>query len=177
MHNLDAVSKMTEWSLFVSKANHSKSVYDPTSNAEEGEVEWFHELWEQTPIKDVLFVIGDCNAKVGSQETSGVTGKFGLGVWNEAGQRLIEFCLENALVIANTLFQQHKRRLYTWTSPDGQYWNQTDYVLCSKRQRALHSQQKQDLELTVAQIMHSILQNSGLNLRKLRKPQGHSGMT
>ena len=133
MHNLDAVSKMTEWSLFVSKANHSKSVYDPTSNAEEGEVEWFHELWEQTPIKDVLFVIGDCNAKVGSQETSGVTGKFGLGVWNEAGQRLIEFCLENALVIANTLFQQHKRRLYTWTSPDGQYWKQIDYILCSQR--------------------------------------------
>ena len=71
--------------------------------------------------KDVHFIIGDWNAKVGSQETPGVTGKFGLIVQNEAGQRLIEFCQENALVIENTLFQQHKRRLYTWTSPDGQY--------------------------------------------------------
>ena len=69
----------------------------------------------------VLFIIGDWNAKVGSQETPGVTAKFGLGIRNEAGQRLIEFCQENALVIANTLFQQHKRRLYTWISPDGQY--------------------------------------------------------
>ena len=98
--------------------------YAPTSNAEEAEVEWFYEdlqdLLELTPKKDVLFLIGDWNAKVGSQETPGVTGKFGLGIWNEAGQRLIEFCQENALVIANTLFQQHKRRLYTWTSPDGQ---------------------------------------------------------
>ena len=76
------------------------------------------------------------NAKVGSQETPGVTGKFGLGVRNEAGQRLTEFCQENALVIANTLFQQHKRRLYTWTSPDGQYQNQIDYILCSQRRRS-----------------------------------------
>ena len=95
----------------------------PTSNAEEAEVEWFYEdlqdLLELTPQKEVLFIIGDWNAKVGSQETPGVTGKFGLGVWNEAGQRLIEFCQENTLVIANTLFQQHKRRLYTWTSLDG----------------------------------------------------------
>ena len=75
---------------------------------------------EITPQRDVLFIIRDWNAKVGSQETPGVTGKFGLGIWNEAGQRLIEFCQENTLVIANTLFQQHKRRLYTWTSPDGQ---------------------------------------------------------
>ena len=97
----------------------------PTSNAEEAEVEWFYEdlqdLFELTPKKDVLFIIGDWNAKVGSQETPGVMGKFGLGIHNEAGQRLIEFCQENALVIANTLFQQHKRRLYTWTSPDGQH--------------------------------------------------------
>ena len=78
-------------------------------------------LPEITPKKDVLFIIGDWNAKVGSQEILGVTGKFGLGVQNEAGQRLIEFGQENALVIANTIFQQHKRRLYTWTSPDGQY--------------------------------------------------------
>ena len=100
-------------------------VYAPTSNAEEAEVEQFYEglqdLLELTPQKDVLFIVGDCNAKVGSQETPGVTGKLGLGVGNEAGQRLIEFCKENALVIANTLFQQHKRRLYTWTSPDSQY--------------------------------------------------------
>ena len=100
-------------------------IYAPTSNTEEAEVEWFDEdlqdLLELTPKKDVLFIIGDWNAKVGSQETPGLTGKFGLGVQNEAGQRLIEFCQENALVKANTLFQQHKRRLYTWTSPDGQY--------------------------------------------------------
>ena len=82
------------------------------------------------------FIIGDWNAKVGSQETPGVTGKFDLGVQNEAGQKLIEFCQENALVIANTLFQQHKRRLYTWTSPDGQHQHQTDYVLCSQRWRS-----------------------------------------
>ena len=81
------------------------------------------------------FSMGDWNAKVGSQETPGVTGKFGLGMWNEAGQRLIEFCQENALVIANTLFQQHKRRLYTWTTPDGQHQNQIDYILCSQRWR------------------------------------------
>ena len=100
-------------------------VYAPTSIAEEAEAEQFYEdlkdLLELTPQKDVLFIIGDWNAKVGSQETLGVTGKFGLGVRNEAGQRLIEFCQENALVIANTLFQQHKKRLYTWTSPEGQH--------------------------------------------------------
>jgi len=100
-------------------------VYALTSNAGEAEVEQFYEdlqdLLELTPKKDVLFLIGDWNAKVGSQETSGITGKFSLGVQNEAGQRLIEFCQENALDIANTLFQQHKRRLYTWTSPDGQH--------------------------------------------------------
>ena len=98
-------------------------VYAPTSNAEEAEVEQFYEdlqhLLELTLKEDVLFIIGNWNAKVGSQETPGVTGKFGLGIRNEAGQRLIEFYQENALVIANTLFQQHKRRLYTWTSPDG----------------------------------------------------------
>ena len=97
----------------------------PTSNAEEAEVKQFYEdlqdLLELTPKKDVLFIIGDWNAKVGSQETPGITGKFGLGIQNEAGQRLIEFCQENALVIANTLFQQHKRRPYTWTSLDGQH--------------------------------------------------------
>ena len=112
-------------------------VYAPTSNAEEAEVEWFYEdlqdLLELTPKKDVLFIIGDWNVKVGSQETPG---KFGLGVQNEAGQRLIEFCQENTLVIANTLFQQHKRRLYMWTSPDGQHQNQIDYILYSRRWRS-----------------------------------------
>ena len=97
-------------------------VYTPTTNVEEAEVEWFYEdlqdLLELTPKKDVLFIIGDWNAKGGSQEIPGVTGKFGLGVQNEAP---IEFCQENALVIANTLLQQHKRQLYTWTSPDGQH--------------------------------------------------------
>ena len=100
-------------------------VYAPNSNAEEAEVKCFYEnlqdLLELTPPKDVLFIIGDGNAKVGSQETPGVTSKFGLGIQNEAGQRLIEFCQENTLVITNTLFQQHKRRLYRWTSPDGQH--------------------------------------------------------
>ena len=111
----------------------------PTSNAEEAEVERCYEdlqdLLELTSKKDVLFIIGDWNAKVGSQETPGVTGKFGLGVQNEAGQKLIEFCQENALVITNTLFQQHKRILYTWTSPDGKHRNQIDYILCSQRWR------------------------------------------
>ena len=115
-------------------------VYAPTSHAEEAEVERFYEdlqdLLELTPKKDVIFIIGDWNAKEGSQEIPGVTGKFGLGIRNEAGQRLTEFCQENALVIANTLFQQHKSRLYTWTSPDGQQRNQIDYILCSQRWRS-----------------------------------------
>ena len=109
-------------------------------NAEEAEVEQFYEnlqdLLELTPRKDVLFIIEDWNAKVGSQEIHGVTGKFSLGVQNEAGQRLIEFWQENAVVIANTLFEEkslhmNKRRLYTWISPDRQYQNQIDYILCS----------------------------------------------
>ena len=97
----------------------------PTTNAEEAEVEWFCEhlqdLLELTPKKDVLFIIGDCNAKVGSQEIPGVIGKFVLGGQNEPEKRLTQFCQENALFIADTLFQQHKRRRYTWTSPDGQH--------------------------------------------------------
>ena len=113
--------------------------YALTSN-EEAEVERFYEdlqdLLELTPKKDVLFITGDWNGKIGSQETPGVTGKFSLGILNEAGQKLTEFCQENALVIANTLFQQHKRRLYTWTSQDGQLRNQVDYILCSQRWRS-----------------------------------------
>ena len=115
-------------------------VYAPTSNTEEAAVERFYEdrqgILELTPPKDVLFIIVDWNAKVGSQETPGVTGKFGLGIQNEAGQRLIEICQENALVIANTFFQQHKRRLYTWTSPDAKHRNQIDHILCSQRWRS-----------------------------------------
>src|SRR5574337_952793 len=114
-------------------------VYAPTSKAEEAEVEQFYEdlqdLLELTPKKDVLFIIGDWNAKVRNQETPELTGKFVLGIRNEAGQRLIEFCQESALVITKTLFQQHKRRLYTWTSPDGQHRFQIDYILCSQRWR------------------------------------------
>ena len=142
-------------------------VYAPTSKTEAGEVERFCEdlqdLLELTSKKDVLFTVEDWNAKVRSQETPGVTGKFGLGVQNEAGQRLIEFCQENALVIANTLFQQHKRRLYTWTSPDGQHQNQIIIFFAPKDGEALYSQQKQDQELTVAQSMNSLLPNSDSN--------------
>ena len=142
-------------------------VYALTSNAEEAEIEWFYEglqdLLELTPKKDVLFIIGDWHAEIGNQETPGVTGKFGLGIQNDAGQILIEFCQENTLVIANTLFQQHKRRLYTWTSLDGQYLNQIDYFFAARDGEALYSEQKQDWELTVAQIMNSLLPNSDLN--------------
>ena len=108
-------------------------VYAPTSDAEETEAEQFYEdlqdLLELKPKKDVLFNIRAWNAKVGSQETPGITVKFDLGVPNEMGQRLIEFSQENTLVIENTLFQQHKRRLYTWTSPNGQHQNQIDYII------------------------------------------------
>ena len=121
------------------------------------------DLLALTPKKDVLFIIGDWNAKVGSQEIPGVTGKFGLGVQNEAGQRLTEFCQENALVIANTLFQQHKRRLYTWTSQDSQYEIRLIIFFAAKDGKALYSQQKQDQELTVSQIMNFLLPNSDLN--------------
>ena len=138
-------------------------VYVPNSNVKETEVERFYEnpqdLLELTPKKDVLFILGDWNAKVGSQETPAVTGKFGFGIQNEAGQRLTEFCQENALVIANTLFQQHKRRLYIWTSPDGQYQNQVDYILRSQRWRSPILSPKTRLG-AVTQIMNSLLSNS-----------------
>ena len=140
-------------------------VYTLSSNADEAEqfCEDLQDLLELTTKKDVLFIIGDWNAKVGSQETPGVTDKFGLGIWNEAGQRLIEFSQENTLVIANILFQQHKRRLYTWTLPDDQHRNPNDYILCSQRWRRSIQSAKQDRELTVAQIMNSLLPNSDLN--------------
>ena len=124
-------------------------VYALTSNTEEAEIEQFYEdlqdLPELTPPKDVLFIIGYWNAKVGSQETPAITGKFGPGVQNEAGQRLIEFCQENTLVIANTLCQQHKRRLYTWTLPDGRHRNQIDYILCSQSWRSSLGREGQNL--------------------------------
>ena len=135
-------------------------VYVLTSNAEEAEVEQFYEdlqdLLELTPKKDILFITGDWNAKVGSQETPGVTDKFGLGMRNEAGQRLIEFCQENALVIANTLFQQHKRRLVNTEI-------RLIIFFAAKDGETLYSQQKQDQELTVARIMISLLPNSDSN--------------
>ena len=138
--------------------------YAPTSNAEEAEVELFYEelqdLLELTLKKRCPFHYRGLECKVGSQDSPGVTGKCGLGVQNESGQRLIEFCQENKLVIANTLFQKHKRRLYTWTSPDGQHRNQLIIFFAAKDGEALYSQQKQDQELTVAQIMNSLLPNS-----------------
>ena len=138
MQYLDAISKTTECSVCFQGKPFNITVIQAnaqTRNAEEAKVEQFYEdqqdLLELTPKKDILFIIEDWNSKVGTQEIRGVTGKFVLGVQNEAGQRLIEFCQENALLIAYTLFQQHKRRLYTWASPDGQYQNHVVYILCS----------------------------------------------
>ena len=158
---------------------HSKviQVYAPATNTKEAEVEWFYEdlqdLLQLTPKRDVLFIIGDWNAKVGSQETPGVTGKFGLGVQNEAGQRLIEFGQENILIIANTLFQHQKRRFYTFKniSEDSTHGHhqminpeiRLIIFFAAKDGDALYSQQKQDWEWTVAQITNSLLPNSGLN--------------
>ena len=140
-------------------------VYTPTSNSEEAErfYEDLQELLELTLKKDVLYDTGDWNAKVGSQETPGVTGKFGLGIWNEAGQRLIAFCQEDTLVIAHTLFQQHKRRLYTWTSPDGQHRNQTDYILCSQRWRSSIQSPKTRPGADCGSDHELLLPNSDLN--------------
>ena len=158
MHYLDAITKTIEWSLFVPRQPFSITVIQvcaPTSNAEEPETEWFYEdlqdLLELTPKKYVLFNLGDWNVKIGSQEIPGITGKFGLGVQNQAGQRLIEFFQEDALVIANTLFQQHKRRLYTWTSPISVNTKiRLIIFFAAKDGEALYNQQKQDQELTVA---------------------------
>ena len=124
--------------------------------------------WTNTP-KAVLFIIGDWNAKVGSQETPGVIGKFGLGVQNEAGQRLIEFCQKNALVIANTLFQQHKRRLYTRTSPDGQHRNHIDYILCSQRWRSSIQSAKTRLRADYGSDHELLIAKFRLKLKKVGK--------
>ena len=186
MQYLDAISKMTEWSLFVSKSSKPFNitviqVYAPTSNTEEAEVEWFYEdlqdLLGLTPKKDVLFIIGDWNAKVGSQETPGVTGKFGLGVQNEAGKRLTEFCQENALVIANTLFQQHKRQLYAWTSPDGQHRNQTDYICCSQRWRSSIQSAKTRLGADCGSDHELLIAKFKLILKKVGKTTSPFDMT
>ena len=126
--------------------------------------EYLWDLLKLTPKKDVPFIIGRWNANIGTQEIRGVTGKFGLKVQNEAGQRLTEFCQDNAVVIANTLFQQHKKRLYTWTSPDGQHWNQIDYILCSQRWR--RSIQSAETSLGADQIMNSLLPNSDFSWRR-----------
>ena len=145
-------------------------VYAPTSNTEEAEVERFYEdlqdLLELTPPKDVLFILGDWNAKVGSQETPGVTGKFGLGMRNEAGQRLIEFCQENALIIANISSNNTREDS---THRHHQMVNTEIRLIlffAAKDGEALYSQQKQDQQLTVAQIMNSLLPNSDSNWRK-----------
>ena len=156
-------------------------VYAPTSNAEEAEDERFYEdlqdLLELTPKKDVLFIIGDWNAKVWSQEIPGVTDKFGLEVQKEAGQRLREFCQENTLVIANTLFQQHKRRLYTWVSPHGQQWNKIDNILCSQRWRSSVQSAKAKPGADCGSDHEPLLAKFRLKLKKGGKPLDHSGMT
>ena len=165
---------MTEWSLFISQGKPFNvtaiQVYALTSNAEEAEFEWSYEdlqdLLELTPRKYVLFIIGDWNAKVGSQDIPVVTGKLGLGVQNEAGQRLTEFCQENALVIANTLFnniREDPTRGHHQMANTKVRWI---IFFAAKDGEALYSQQKQDWELTVAQIMNSLLPNSDLNWRK-----------
>ena len=148
-------------------------VYALTSNAEKAEMEQFYkdlqDLLELTPPKAVLCTIGDWNAKVGSQETPGITGKFGLGVQNKAGQRLTEFCQEKALVIVNTLFQEHKRRLYTWTSPDGRHQNQIDYILCSQRQRSSIQSAKTRLGADYGLDHELLIAKFRLKLKKVEK--------
>ena len=157
-------------------------VYALTSNAEEAEVEQFYEglqdLLELTPKKDVLFHYRGLECKVGSQEIPGVTGKFGLGVQNEAEQRLIEFCQENALVRANSLFQQHNRRLCTWTSPDGQYRGQIDYILCSQRWRSSIQSANTRPGADCGSDHDLLIAKFRLKLKKVgKKLLGHSGMT
>ena len=134
------------------------------------EANWTEQdLLKLTPKKDVLFITGDWNAKVGSQEIPGVTGKFGLGVQNEAGQRLIEFCQENALVITNTVFQQHKIRLYIWTSSDSQCWNQIDYILCSQRWRSSTQSAKTRLRADYGSDHELLIAKFRLKLKKVGK--------
>ena len=148
-------------------------IYAPITKAEEAKVEWLYkdlqDLSELTPSKDVLFIIRDWNAKLRSQEIPGVTGKFGLEAQNEAGKRLTEFCQENALVIENTLFQQHKRRFYIWTSPDGQYQNQIDYILCSWRWRKSLQSAKTRLGAVCGSDHELLIAKFRLKLKKVGK--------
>ena len=174
MQYLDAISKMTEWSPFVSKAKPSYitviKFYAPTTNTEEAEVEWFYEdlqdLLELTPKIGVLFIIWDWNAKVESQETPEVTGKFGLGVQNEAGQKLTVLPREHTGHSKHHLPTTQEKTLHMditrWSKPKSDWL----YSLKPKMREALHSQQKQKQELTVAQIISSLLPNSDLNCRK-----------
>ena len=148
-------------------------VYAPVSNIEEAEDEQYYEdpqdLLELTLKRDVIFIIGDWNAKVGSQEIYGETSKFGLGLQKEAGQRLTEFCQENALVITNPLFQQHKKRLYTWTSPDDQCRNQIDYILCSQRWRSSTQSAKTRLGADCGSDHELLIAKFRLKLKKVGK--------
>ena len=149
-------------------------VYAPTTDTKKAEIDQLSEdlqhLLELTTTKrDILFIIGDLNGKVGSQEIPGLTDKFGLGVQNETGQRLTEFCQENALVIANTIFQQHKRRLYTWTSPDDQHRNQTDYILCSQRWRSYIQSAKTRLGADCGSDHELLIAKARLKLKKVGK--------
>ena len=159
-----------EWTPGVGDRQRGLACCDSWDHKELDMTEWLNwtelnwteqDLLEHPKICLLLYRGLECK----SQELPGVTGKFGFGVQNEAGQRLTEFRQENVLIIANT-FQQHKERLYTWTSPDGQYQNQTDYILCSHRQRNSVQSAKTRWELTVAQNMNSLFPNSDLNLRK-----------
>ena len=148
-------------------------VYTPTTNDKEADVEWFYDdlqdLLELTPKKDVLFIIAEWNAKVGRQEIPGVTGKFGLGLQNEARQRLTEFCQQNPLVIANTVFQQHKRRLCTWTSSYGPYQNQIDYILFSQRWRCSIQSAKPRLGADCGSDHELLIAKLRLKLKKVGK--------
>ena len=160
---------------------HSNPSLCPNNWCWRSSVDWFFEdlsdILELTPKKDVLFIIGDWNVKVGSQNIPGVTGKFGLGVQNEAGQRLTEFCQENALVIANTLFQQHKRPLYTWTSPDGWYWSQIDCILCSWRWRSSIQSAKTRLGADYGSNPELLIAKFKLKLKKVGKTTGEGNGT
>ena len=167
MQYLDVISKTTDYLCsFPSQAIQYHS--NPSlCKAEEAEAERFYEdlqdLLELMHKKDVLFIVEDWNAKVGSQEIPRVTGEIGCGTQNEAGQRLTEFCQENTLVIANTLFQQHNRRLYTWTSPDGQHQNKTHYILCSQRWRSSIQSVKTRLGADCGSDHELLISNSDLN--------------
>ena len=152
---------------------HSNPSLCPATKAEEAEqfYDGLQDLLELTPKKDVLFIIGDLNAKVGRQEIPGVPGKFGLGVQNETGQRLTELCQKSTLVIANTLLQQHKRRLYMWTSPDSQYQNQVakNHILCSQRCRSSLVSAKTRLWADCGSDHEALIAKFRLQLKKVGK--------